>query len=155
MTRPRTPSSWLCSAFTWTILSAICWNRRAGRTSICQRSLSPNSASRSAQGAITCVGLATSCTPEREPREVLDEFKRSMGSLDFAAQYQQEAGRGGWQPHQMGLVSVLRYAAGPDTRRPDRRKLGYRHEQQGAFQLFGLRGAADQGRNRLGAGRSS
>jgi predicted phage terminase large subunit-like protein len=27
--------------------------------------------------------------PEREPREVLDEFKRSMGSLDFAAQYQQ------------------------------------------------------------------
>src|SRR5438034_6681360 len=28
--------------------------------------------------------------PEREPREVLDEFKRSMGSLDFAAQYQQE-----------------------------------------------------------------
>ena len=28
--------------------------------------------------------------PEREPRAVLDEFKRSMGSLDFAAQYQQE-----------------------------------------------------------------
>jgi predicted phage terminase large subunit-like protein len=28
--------------------------------------------------------------PRREPREVLDEFKRSMGSLDFAAQYQQE-----------------------------------------------------------------
>jgi hypothetical protein len=28
--------------------------------------------------------------PEREPREVLDEFKQSMGSLDFAAQYQQE-----------------------------------------------------------------
>jgi hypothetical protein len=28
--------------------------------------------------------------PQREPQEVLDEFKRSMGSLDFAAQYQQE-----------------------------------------------------------------
>jgi hypothetical protein len=28
--------------------------------------------------------------PEREPRAVLDEFKQSMGSLDFAAQYQQE-----------------------------------------------------------------
>jgi predicted phage terminase large subunit-like protein len=28
--------------------------------------------------------------PEREPSHVLDEFKRSMGSLDFAAQYQQE-----------------------------------------------------------------
>jgi predicted phage terminase large subunit-like protein len=28
--------------------------------------------------------------PEREPRAVLEEFKRSMGSLDFAAQYQQE-----------------------------------------------------------------
>jgi phage terminase large subunit-like protein len=28
--------------------------------------------------------------PEREQRAVLDEFKRSMGSLDFAAQYQQE-----------------------------------------------------------------
>jgi predicted phage terminase large subunit-like protein len=28
--------------------------------------------------------------PERESREVLDELKRSMGSLDFAAQYQQE-----------------------------------------------------------------
>jgi predicted phage terminase large subunit-like protein len=28
--------------------------------------------------------------PEREPRAVLDEFKRSMGSLDFAAQYQQQ-----------------------------------------------------------------
>jgi predicted phage terminase large subunit-like protein len=28
--------------------------------------------------------------PEREPRAVLDAFKRSMGSLDFAAQYQQE-----------------------------------------------------------------
>src|SRR6266702_1595525 len=28
--------------------------------------------------------------PEREPQVVLDEFKRSMGSLDFAAQYQQE-----------------------------------------------------------------
>jgi predicted phage terminase large subunit-like protein len=28
--------------------------------------------------------------PVREPREVLDELKRSMGSLDFAAQYQQE-----------------------------------------------------------------
>src|SRR5262245_46162732 len=27
--------------------------------------------------------------PEREPRTVLDELKRSMGSLDFAAQYQQ------------------------------------------------------------------
>jgi predicted phage terminase large subunit-like protein len=27
--------------------------------------------------------------PEREPREILDELKRSMGSLDFAAQYQQ------------------------------------------------------------------
>jgi predicted phage terminase large subunit-like protein len=27
--------------------------------------------------------------PKREPREVLDEIKRSMGSLDFAAQYQQ------------------------------------------------------------------
>ena len=27
--------------------------------------------------------------PEREPQEVLDEFKQSMGSLDFAAQYQQ------------------------------------------------------------------
>jgi predicted phage terminase large subunit-like protein len=27
---------------------------------------------------------------EREPRGVLEEFKRSMGSLDFAAQYQQE-----------------------------------------------------------------
>ena len=29
--------------------------------------------------------------PEREPSHVLDEFKRSMGSLDFAAQYQQAA----------------------------------------------------------------
>ena len=28
--------------------------------------------------------------PEREPQKVLDEFKQSMGSLDFAAQYQQE-----------------------------------------------------------------
>jgi predicted phage terminase large subunit-like protein len=28
--------------------------------------------------------------PEREPRAILDESKRSMGSLDFAAQYQQE-----------------------------------------------------------------
>jgi predicted phage terminase large subunit-like protein len=28
--------------------------------------------------------------PEREPRTVLDELKRSMGSIDFAAQYQQE-----------------------------------------------------------------
>jgi predicted phage terminase large subunit-like protein len=28
--------------------------------------------------------------PEREPRAVLDEIKQSMGSLDFAAQYQQE-----------------------------------------------------------------
>ncbi len=28
--------------------------------------------------------------PEREPQVVLDEFKQSMGSLDFAAQYQQE-----------------------------------------------------------------
>ena len=28
--------------------------------------------------------------PEREPRAVLDELKRAMGSLDFAAQYQQE-----------------------------------------------------------------
>jgi predicted phage terminase large subunit-like protein len=28
--------------------------------------------------------------PEREPRTVLDELKRSMGSRDFAAQYQQE-----------------------------------------------------------------
>ncbi len=28
--------------------------------------------------------------PEREPLAVLDEFKKSMGSLDFAAQYQQE-----------------------------------------------------------------
>jgi predicted phage terminase large subunit-like protein len=28
--------------------------------------------------------------PEREPQEVLDEAKRSMGSLNFAAQYQQE-----------------------------------------------------------------
>ena len=28
--------------------------------------------------------------PEREPRSVLEEFKRSMGSTDFAAQFQQE-----------------------------------------------------------------
>jgi predicted phage terminase large subunit-like protein len=28
--------------------------------------------------------------PDREPSSVLDEFKRSMSSLDFAAQYQQE-----------------------------------------------------------------
>jgi predicted phage terminase large subunit-like protein len=28
--------------------------------------------------------------PEREPQAVLDELKRSMGSLDFAAQYQQQ-----------------------------------------------------------------
>jgi predicted phage terminase large subunit-like protein len=28
--------------------------------------------------------------PEREPRSVLEELRRSMGSLDFAAQYQQE-----------------------------------------------------------------
>ena len=28
--------------------------------------------------------------PEREPRSVLEEFKRSMGSADFAAQFQQE-----------------------------------------------------------------
>src|SRR5262249_8613984 len=28
--------------------------------------------------------------PEREPLAVLDEFKKSMGSLEFAAQYQQE-----------------------------------------------------------------
>jgi predicted phage terminase large subunit-like protein len=28
--------------------------------------------------------------PEREPREVLDQLRRSMGSLDFSAQYQQE-----------------------------------------------------------------
>jgi hypothetical protein len=28
--------------------------------------------------------------PERESRAVLDEIKCSMGSLDFAAQYQQE-----------------------------------------------------------------
>ena len=28
--------------------------------------------------------------PEREPRSVLDEIRSSMGSLDFAAQYQQE-----------------------------------------------------------------
>jgi predicted phage terminase large subunit-like protein len=28
--------------------------------------------------------------PEREPRAALDEFRRSMGSLDFAAQYQQQ-----------------------------------------------------------------
>jgi phage terminase large subunit-like protein len=28
--------------------------------------------------------------PAREPRAVLDEFKRAMGFLDFAAQYQQE-----------------------------------------------------------------
>jgi hypothetical protein len=28
--------------------------------------------------------------PQREPQVVLDEFKQSMGSLDLAAQYQQE-----------------------------------------------------------------
>ena len=28
--------------------------------------------------------------PEREPRSVLEEFKRSMGSAEFAAQFQQE-----------------------------------------------------------------
>jgi hypothetical protein len=28
--------------------------------------------------------------PEREPKAVLAELKRSMGSADFAAQYQQE-----------------------------------------------------------------
>ena len=28
--------------------------------------------------------------PEREPQWILDEFKQSMGSMDFAAQYQQE-----------------------------------------------------------------
>src|SRR5262245_3511158 len=28
--------------------------------------------------------------PEREPQKILDEFKQSMGSMDFGAQYQQE-----------------------------------------------------------------
>ena len=28
--------------------------------------------------------------PQREPQSVLDEFKKSMGSLDFQAQYQQQ-----------------------------------------------------------------
>ena len=42
--------------------------------------------------------------PEREPQAVLDGFKSSMGSLDFAAQYQQRTDRRGRQPDQVGLV---------------------------------------------------
>ena len=45
--------------------------------------------------------------PQREPQEVLDEFKRSMGSLDFAAQYQQEPVAEGGQPDQMEVVRLL------------------------------------------------
>ena len=66
------------------------WSRTAGRTSICRRSPNPNSASRSAQTRCHLRGRATSCIPNGSRATVLDEFKRSMGSLDFAAQYQQE-----------------------------------------------------------------
>ena len=62
----------------------------AGRTSICRRlqksehhiPLSPTRSHLRRPGDLL--------HPERESRAVLDELKRSMGSLDFAAQYQQE-----------------------------------------------------------------
>ena len=80
--------------------------------------------------------------PEREPRAVLDEFKRSMGSLDFAAQYQQEPVAEGGNLIKWKWFSFYRGATRATSGRQDYRQLGYRDQQQGAFQLFSLRGAS-------------
>ena len=45
--------------------------------------------------------------PEREPAWALENLKRTMGSVDFAAQYQQEPIAAGRQSHQMALVHTL------------------------------------------------
>ncbi|MBA3519251.1 MAG: phage terminase large subunit [Rhizobiales bacterium] len=56
--------------------------------------------------------------PEREPRPVLDELKRSMGSLDFAAQYQQAPVPAGGNLIQWSWFEV--YAEPPGRMRGDK-----------------------------------
>src|SRR5262249_2926758 len=115
----------------------LCWLVSCPTSAVRGRGIGGTSASYPyAHGGIP--GLRRSGLPvchEREPIEVLDEFKR------VAAQYQQEpVAEGG------NLIKWDWFLSG---------SAAYRKTVQRAFQLFGLRGAADQGRNGLGAGRRS
>jgi predicted phage terminase large subunit-like protein len=69
---------------------------------------------------------------DRESQSVLDEAKYQMGSMTFAAQYQQQPVAR--QSGEMAMVSLLRRAASANDGRQNHRELGYRHERKGACQ---------------------
>jgi hypothetical protein len=58
----------------------------------------------------------TARQPGREHHAILDEFKRSVGSMVFAAQYQQEPVPEGEQPGQMGSSQATQVRTSPCSR---------------------------------------
>ena len=91
--------------------------------------------------------------PEREPQSVLDEAKYEMGSMAFAAQYQQEPVT---EDGNLVKWSWFRfYDEAPQRMTGDKIIISWdtAHERKGTRQLFGRGGGAGPRRNRLCVGR--
>jgi hypothetical protein len=79
------------------VVVAITFYRRNGRTSSPSAALRPAAAPSTETAATTLSGSDTSLSPsasmslhpEREPIEVLDRIRRTIGEYNFAGQYQQ------------------------------------------------------------------
>ncbi len=76
--------------------------------------------------------------PEREPRSVLEEFKRSMGSAEFAAQFQQQPVPPGGNLIKWAWFSFYDKPPISGCGRSHHRQLGYRDDRWGAVRLFGV-----------------
>ena len=70
--------------------------------------------------------------PEREPREILDQQKRTMGSMAFSAQYQQRPVPAEGNLMRRAWFRSYAVAAGDEATRSDRTKLGYRRKSRAA-----------------------
>ena len=72
------------------IWQAICWIRAAGRISNLPAIAETEHDVPTGPGRVHRRRVGDLLHPEREPQLVLDEAKREMGSMAFAAQYQQQ-----------------------------------------------------------------
>src|SRR5262245_31556732 len=96
------------SAFTWMTWSATSSSRRVGPTSNLPAIAMSEQCIQLGPDRYHLRAMGELLHPVREPQKTLDDCKQSMGSMDFAAQYQQEPVAEGGNLIKMGLVSDLR-----------------------------------------------
>ena len=87
--------------------------------------------------------------PDREPLEVLDRIRRTIGEYNFAGQYQQSPAPLGGGLVKADMVQTLSRERTPGALRPHRAELGHRQQGDRAQRFLGVHNVGSQGQEPL------